>query len=458
MEINLRGGESSLGKETPGGYKIKTENGFKESVDAKNSITADKKLGSEVKSSDLYLNKIRNIHKGESEIKLLLNSGFMIKNDEYFLCNTYGFIDKDVRNNFNDLFLKNNFVEVQGASFNSMTSYGRNITIKNLIMSSEKFNEINSAKYANRFYKHDDKFNNEYKLSEWTLKNYFTLKQNNTETCAINAAPGIVNLGQPPNFKQIKYALNETPSVYKFKYNGAGQEKEQSVKKPELGIFKDYKETMDGFKNIKVSINERKVIEMESIHNWQRIMDYIKERDALFLKDLNADKKGRVLERIEVHHINQLQDGGKENVNNLIAIGENTHRLADSYKILMDKNTGYYREHYFNASRDAKIANKNKGQEFLKRDEYSNGLSNALGKLDLSDKILLHGVKLEVESNSAMRLKMVKDAPEDMRLLFIDAKTGEELRLFIAKTDNETDKNITKTALANFIKELTTSI
>ncbi|MHB1661533.1 MAG: hypothetical protein ACYCTD_05485, partial [bacterium] len=151
-----------------------------------------------------------------------------------------------------------------------------------------------------------------------------------------------------------------------------------------------------------------------------------------------------------------------ENVNNLIAIGENTHRLADSYKILMDKNTGYYREHYFNASRDAKIANKNKGQEFLKREEYSdgfsNGLSNALGKLDLSGKILLNSVKLEVESNSAMRLKMVKDAPEDMRLLFIDAKTGEELRLFITKTDDETDKNIAKTALANFIKELTTSI
>ncbi|MHB8231551.1 MAG: hypothetical protein ACYDDB_01445 [bacterium] len=449
MEINLRGGEGSFGKETRSGCKIKTKNGFKETVNVKNSITINKEPGSAAKDSDLYLNKIRNIAGGEAEIKLLLNSGFMIKNDEYFLCNTYGFIDNDVRNNFNDLFLKNNFVEVQGASFYSMTSYGRNITVKNLIMSSEKFNEINSAKYANKFDKYDDKLNNEYKLSEWTLKNYFMLKQNNAEKGNINAAPGIINLGQPPDFKEIKYVLNETPSVYKFKYNGAGPEKEQFVKKPELGIFKEYKDTIDGFKNIKVSVNEKKVVEIESIHNWQRIMDYVKERDALFLKDLNADTKGRILERIEVHHINQLQDGGKENVKNLIAIGENTHRLADSYKVLLDKNTGYYRERYFNASSGAKIANKNKGQEFL---------INAVGKLDLSDKILLNDVKLEVESNSAMRLKMLKDAPENMRLLFIDGKTGEELRLLMTKTDDETDKNIAKIALTNFIKELTTSI
>lgn len=410
-------------------------------------------LVSAAKDSDLYLNKTRNIHKGESEIKLLLNSGFLIKNDESFLFNTYGFIDKDVRNNFNDLFLKNNFIEVQGASFHSMTPYGRNITIKNLIMSSEKFNEINSKKFADRFHNHDAKFNNEYKLSEWTLKNYFMIKQNNMNdmgTCPISSAPGIINIGKPPDFKQIKYALNETPSAYKFKYNGAaGQKNERFVKKPELGIFKDYKETMDGFKNIKVLINERKVMEIESIHNWQRIMDYIKKRDALFLKDLSTDKKGKILERIEVHHINQLQDGGKENVNNLVAIGENTHRLADSYKILMDKNTGYYREHFFNAYHNAKIEH---------YEGFPKDLSNELGKFDLSDKILLNDIKLEVESNCAMRLNMLKGTSENMRLLFIDAKTGEELRLFMAKTDNETDKNIAKIALANFIKELTTSI
>ena len=69
-------------------------------------------------------NKFKDIENGGREVKSLLNSGFIIKNDEDFLCNTYGFIDKNVRNNYNNIFLRNNFVEVQGASFQSMTVYG----------------------------------------------------------------------------------------------------------------------------------------------------------------------------------------------------------------------------------------------------------------------------------------------------------------------------------------------
>ncbi|MCL6120335.1 MAG: hypothetical protein M1584_04795, partial [Deltaproteobacteria bacterium] len=298
--------------------------------------------------------KERAISKGENEIKALLNSGFIVKNSENFLLNTYGFIDKDVKSNFNDLFLKNSFVEVQGASFSSMTPYGRNITVKNIIMSSEKFNDINSAKYAGNYAKHDRKFNEEYKLSKFTLENYFDLKQKiprikpDIAIGAKNAAPGIINLTDNASGKlsQIRYSITETPSAYKFKkdYADAGEE---FGKNPSLGRLKEYKDTLDGFKNLKVTVNDKKILEIESIHNWQKIMHYVKIRDMEFLNGLRDYEKGEIAGRIEIHHINQLQDDGRENVANLIALSDDKHRLADAYKVLIDKNTGYYREKYF---------------------------------------------------------------------------------------------------------------
>jgi hypothetical protein len=442
MEINIWGGEDfSAGKNT---YKEKQNSG-------------------------LELIKSRNISGGEREIKALLNSGFIIKNDENFLLNTYGFIDKDVRNNFNGLFIKNNFVEVQGASFNSMTPYGRNITVKNLIMSSEKFNEINSAKYADNYAKYDEKFNEEYKLSKFTLNNYFDLKQTAPEIDARNTAPGIININigtgkaSGGGLKQVKYAISETPSSYKFKFD-KNRPDVFSDKRPELGVLKEYKDTTDGFKNVKVTVNDKKILEIESIHNWQKIMNYVKTRDMQFLSGSKRNEKGGVSDRIEVHHIKQLQDDGWENVNNLIAIGEDAHRLADSYKILIDKNTGYYREYYSRTADARKSANISISEEDAADKEISYGEKNyknllkSIGNLDLNDKIMLNDIKLDVETNSAMRLNMLTDTGENLRLLFIDGKTGEELRLLAAKTDDETDKNIAKTALINIVKELATGV
>lgn len=416
------------------------------------------KTFNEKQNPDLELIKSRNISRGEREIKALLNSGFIIKNDENFLLNTYGFIDKETRNSFNDLFLKNNFVEVQGASFSAMTSYGRNITVKNLIMSSEKFNEINLAKYANNYAKYDEKFNEEYKLSKFTLNNYFDLKQTMPEIDPRNTAPGVINIGNAANgLKQIKYTISETPSSYKFKFDKDRPEI-FSAKQPKLGVLKEYKDTTDGFKNIKVTMNDKKILEIESIHNWQKIMNYVKTRDMQFLSSLKRNEKGEIPDRIEVHHINQLQDDGKENIHNLITIGEDTHRLADSYKILIDKNTGYYREHYHYSGTGSTPEPGNINEISYYNEKKYNNLLETIGRLDLNDKIMLNDIKLDVETNSAMRLNMLTDTGENLRLLFIDGKTGEELRLLAAKTDDETDKNIAKTALINLVKELATSI
>jgi hypothetical protein len=450
MEINVWDGRGITAEKGAGnrGLNTKTCNGGGRDIEKQNP------------DLELIKARSRNISKGETEIKALLNSGFIIKNDENFLLNTYGFIDKETRSNFNGLFLKNNFVEIQGASFSAMTPYGRNITVKNLIMSSEKFNEVNSSKYAGNYPKYDERFNEDYKLSKFTLDNYFDLKQTVPGIEAKNTAPGVINIGDTHNLKQVKYSVSEAPSAYKFKFD-KGRPETLYNREPEMGVLKEYKDTMDGFKNIKVTVNGKKILETESIHNWQKIMNYVKTRDLQFLSSFKRNEKDGFSDRIEVHHINQLQDDGKENIRNLIAIGEDTHRLADSYKILLDKNTGYYREHYSGNIGGMQNAGKdnNGGGEDIPHTERNRGrLLENISRLDLSDKIMLNDIKLDVETNSAMRLNMMTDTGEDLRLLFIDGKTGEELRLLAAKTGDETDKNIAKTALANIVKELATGI
>lgn len=394
--------------------------------------------------------KLKDIANGEREIKSLLNAGFIIKNGEDFLCNTYGFIDKDVRNNYNDIFLKNNFVEVQGASFQSMTAYGRNTTIKNIIMSKDKFMEINLKRKENNFGA-DNNFNNEFKLSDLTLKNYFSLKQNNININPDNISPGIITIKHPNNYKKVEYSITEMPSVYNFNNELQTGKGNPGNQKPSLGILRDYKKTTDGFKNVMVNIDGKNVIEMESIHNWQKIKDYVKERDILHMHMNIGDKN---LDKIQVHHITQLQDGGKENVKNYIALSENTHKLVDSYKLLLDKNSSVYRELY-----NSKITNM-KDNTVNMEEKNAKNLANETGRLNLSDKIFLNNLKLEVESNSALRLNMLIDKPDKIKLLFIDQKTGEEFRLVSAKTamDNEEDKNIVKAAINNFIQELATSL
>ena len=393
-------------------------------------------------------NKFKDIENGGREVKSLLNSGFIIKNDEDFLCNTYGFIDKNVRNNYNNIFLKNNFVEVQGASFQSMTVYGRNTTIKNIIMSNDKFMEINLARKANNFGA-DNNFNNEFKLSDLTLKNYFSLKQNNINIDPDNISPGIIIIKHPNNYKKVEYSITEMPSVYNFNnglQTGKGNPDNQ---KPSLGILRDYKKTTDGFKNVRVNIDGKNAIEMESIHNWQKIKDYVKARDILHM-----NIEGKNLDKIQVHHITQLQDGGKENVKNYIALSEGTHKLVDSYKLLLDKNSSVYRELY-----NSKITN-TKDNTVNMEEKNAKNIASETGGLNLSDKIFLNSLKLEVESNSALKLNMLIDKPDKIKMLFIDQKTGEEFRLISAKAaiDDEEDKNIVKTALNNFIQELATSL
>ena len=288
---------------------------------------------------------------------------------------------------------------------------------------------------------------------------------------AKNTAPGVINLTDNASGKlsQIRYSITETPSAYKFKkdYADAGEE---FGKNPSLGRLKEYKDTLDGFKNLKVTVNDKKILEIESIHNWQKIMHYVKIRDMEFLNGLRDYEKGEIAGRIEIHHINQLQDDGRENVANLIALSDDKHRLADAYKVLIDKNTGYYREKYFentsglrrfnsdsadNISKDGE--DRNDGKLMIYNKEIMQKLLTDISKLDLNDKIMLNDIKLDIESNTSMRLAMLKDTKEDMKLLFIDRKTGEELRLLALKTEDAAEKSVSKTALINFIGDLATS-
>ena len=108
---------------------------------------------------------------------------------------------------------------------------------------------------------------------------------------------------------------------------------------------------------------------------------------------------------------------------------------------------------YFNSE----AGNTVKSENITKEKTYVR-LLETISNLALNDKIMLNDIKPDVEANSAMRLAMMTDTGENLRLLFIDGKTGEELRLLAAKTDGETEKNIAKTALINIVKELATGI
>ncbi len=403
-----------------------------------NLITTQKEISAEIKTAkpglkSSSMSRKRGKPDGEREIKALLNSGFIIKSDEDFLCNVYGRIDKDIRSSYNGIFNNGNFIEVQGASFQQMTVYGRNSTIKNLIMSRDKLAEINLKNHSNNF-SFNPELNNDFRLSGITLKNYFSLKETNLPVNAEKSAPGNIFMELNGETKNIGYTNKEMPSLYKFDYEN---KKDLFNAKPESSILKDYYGTMDGFRNSKVTINGQKIIEMESTHNWQKIKDYIKERDFS-----GAMGKTGVLDRIEVHHINQLQDGGKENIYNLVSLSKKTHNLVDSYRLLIDKNTSFLREMRFS---------------FNPGEGNAENLVNEIGKLNLKDKIFLNSLKLEVEANSALRLNIFIDRPETLKMHFVDKKTGEEFRLVASKIDNETDRIIAKTALINFISELPTS-
>lgn len=391
--------------------------------------------------------KAESIAVGEREIKSILNSGFIVKNDENFLCNTYGFIDNGIKDNYNNIFLKDNFVEVQGISFQSMTVYGRNSTIKNIVMSKDKFMEINRKRQADDF-KENHGINNEFKLSDLTLKNYFSLKQSNINIDPDDISPGTIVIKHSDHYKKVEYSLFEMPSIYNF---GNEQQKNNGLngQSPKLGPLQNYGKTIDGFKNVRVSINGKSVIEMESIHNWQKIKDYIKARD---IPSLDANRKHN--DKIQVHHITQLQNGGTENVKNYVALSENTHKLVDSCKLLLDKNSSIYRELY-----NSKITSEKITDTGLK-EKNNVTLNDNTEDLDLSSKILVNSLKIEVESHSALRLTVLVNKTDKIKMLFIDCKTGEEFRLVTQKIkmDNREDKNIVKTALSNFVGELPTSI
>jgi len=149
-----------------------------------------------------------------------------------------------------------------------MTVYGRNTTIKNIIMSKDKFLEINQKRRADNF-KENHSLNNEFKLSDLTLKNYFSLKQNDINIDPNDISPGTIIIKHSGYYKKIEYGIFEMPSVYDFK-NETKNNNSLNSHRPNLGALQNYGKTIDGFKNVKVSINGKSVIEMESIHNWQK--------------------------------------------------------------------------------------------------------------------------------------------------------------------------------------------
>jgi hypothetical protein len=476
------------------------------------------------------------IIEAESEIKNLCDSGFIIKNDNDFLCKTYGTIDNKTIESLKNVTSKNSITEIQGIKFHEMTKYGRDIAVKNILISQKKLNDINNKRLIDNY-----SINDEFKLSDFTLKNYFELKEKNIEINIKKTAPGeiaiiskqnnskingnIINKNNSNyhtcdnNFNDIKnniklqlnntakivrYDLKEKPSVYIWKNKSDDIENIISrtlpdTSKPLLGTLNYYKNYLDGFKNIKISVENKKIMELESHFNWDKVRDYIKKRDfkdeksrystvisdstaisdKFSLSDMgknngsgnnninigmgiNISKNNKNIHKniiskkessVQIHHINQLQDGGTDNVSNYIALQEEHHKLIDSCDIFMDKNLSRYRE--FNFEKNIKSNNNNFKHNITNENEIKN-LLDTIGKLSTSEKILLNEIKTTVESNSSCRLTIAINKEESLKLKFTDYKTNEDLRIYLLTNLDEEEKIIAFAGLNNFIKELTT--
>ena len=466
------------------------------------------------------------IIEAESEIKNLCNSGFIIKNNNDFLIKTYGIIDEktlgSIKNMTHSISVSENpIVEIQGIKFHEMTKYGRDIAVKNILISQDKFKEINIKKNTGNY-----SLNNEFKLSDFTLKNYFELKENGLNINIKRTAPGTIttdNCNNPDNFNDvknnnidslqlpnasfytitntviedvsshaisnmtkldisiphaittntIKYELLEKPSVYIWKNKSDNIENIISKTLPEsgkplLGALNYYKNYLDGFKNIKISIDNKKIMELESHFNWDKVREYIKKRDYEYAKsiysqanisgnqhmnmslDININKKQTP---VQIHHINQLQDGGADNIANYVALNEVHHKQIDSCDIFIDKNLSHYKE--FNFEKNIESNNADFKQNITNENEMKN-LLDTIGGLSTSEKILLNEIKTTVESNSSCRLTMAINNESALKLKFTDYKTDEDLRIYSLKNLSEKEKLIAFAGLNNFIKELTT--
>ncbi len=465
------------------------------------------------------------IIEAESEIKNLCNSGFIIKNNNDFLIKTYGIIDEktlgSIKNMTHSISVSENpIVEIQGIKFHEMTKYGRDIAVKNILISQDKFKEINIKKNTGGY-----SLNDEFKLSDFTLKNYFELKENGLNINIKKTAPGTIttdNCNNPDNFNDvknnnigslqlpnasfyaitntvkqdvsshaisntikpdvsspntiintIKYELLEKPSVYIWKNKSDNIENIISKTLPEsskplLGALNYYKNYLDGFKNIKISIDNKKIMEIESHFNWDKVREYIKKRDYEYAKsiysqanisgnqhinmslDININKKQTP---VQIHHINQLQDGGADNIANYVALNEVHHKQIDSCDIFIDKNLSHYKE--FNFEKNIESNNADFKQNMTNENEMKN-LLDTIGGLSTSEKILLNEIKTTVESNSSCRLTMAINNESALKLKFTDYKTDEDLRIYSLKNLSEKEKLIAFAGLNNFIKELTT--
>jgi len=517
--------------------------GFENLTDKINAIKSfnDEKL----RSSEII--------KAESEIKNLCNSGFIIKNNNDFLLKTYGIIDEKTLDSIKNithpaLASENPVVEIQGIKFHEMTKYGRDIAVKNILISQNKFKEINIKKNIGNY-----SLNSEFKLSDFTLKNYFELKENGLNINIKKTAPGTItvvskadlhtdlqknlqtntfnNFNDFNEFKNnsidnlelkdiscniknnnkidnlqlkdiscniknnnyntdnlqlkdischtttntVKYELLEKPSVYIWKNKSDNIENIISKTLPEsskplLGALNYYKNYLDGFKNIKISIDGKKIMELESHFNWDKVREYIKKRDYEYAKsihsqintsqainirtmnglDININKKNIP---IQIHHINQLQDGGADNIANYVALSENNHKQVDSCDISIDKNLSHYKEFNFEKNIESNYADFK--QNTANENEIRN-LLDTIGKLSASEKILLNEIKTTVESNSSCRLTMAINNESALKLKFTDYKTDEDLRIYSLKNLGDKEKIIAFAGLNNFIKELTT--
>jgi hypothetical protein len=394
-------------------------------------------------------NLMQNDSKAEQDIKKLFKNGFKFElggnyeKSKEFSTGMYGRFDAGT-----DASLKKALSDDGGSiskinSARVTTVYSRpSNRLYNIILSSEsKENFKKSGQNLNEF-------NKNLKLSEFTLRSYFDIKKSDDyssgkinvdlDKSSISYNKGILAV-KDGSGKLIKaeYKFNMIPGRYQKNENG---EK----------IAKDGKKIAD------VSIGGKKIISFDASYNWEKVRAYCAKRDFTDSLDPEPANYGKnIPQKIELHHMTELSQGGRDNLSNYIMLSQKDHKRVHSGSLKL--NTAAQ------ALKEEKMSFRELDDEWITKAERNKRI-NANAALEKSlevkdkDRDFLNTLKSTIENNSAMRLTDVSADEKSYDLKFIDWKTKEEFKMRVSGGLTNEEKLIAASSVKSFTNEFTSSI
>jgi hypothetical protein len=368
-------------------------------------------------------NAIQNDSKTEQDIKKLFNNGFKFEfgrsyeKSEEFSKGMYGQFDAGTDASLKKALSDNTIGKVNFARVT--TVYGRpSNKIYNIVLSNEsKENFKNSGQNLN-------KFNRDVKLSEFALRSYFDIKQSNDYSSGKISVD--IDKSRVSDSKAILAVKDGSGKIInaEYKFNmipGRYQKNENGERK-----------AIDGKKIADVSIDGKKILSLDASYNWEKVRAYCTKRD--FANGRNISQK------IELHHMTELSEGGRDNLSNYIMLSQKDHKRVHSGSLKLDVSA--------QAMKEAKMSS----------GINTNPVLSQSSEIKEADRDFLNKLKSTVENNSAMRLTNVSAGEKSYDLKFTDWKTKEEFKMGVSGGLTNEEKIIAASSVKSFTNEFTSSI